>query len=121
MSINTFRDIIAWQKAHELVLSVYAVTKSFPRNEEFGLTNQIRRAAVSIPSNIAEGYKRKSNRDSLHFYNIAEGSLKELKYQVLLARDLNYMDKKDYEQISTLADETGRLICGWIKSQKLNS
>lgn len=121
MAINSFRGIIAWQRAHELVLQVYRVTKTYPKNEEFCLVNQIRRAVISIPSNIAEGYKRRSNKDSVHFYNIAECSLEELKYQLLLSRDLGYLDNLTFDKLTTLAEEVGRLTCGWIKSQKLNS
>jgi four helix bundle protein len=90
MTIKTFRDIIAWQKAHELTLLVYSLTEKYPCHEIFGLTNQSRRCAVSVPSNIAEGFKRASKNDSVHFYIIAQGSLEELKYQLLLAKDLKY-------------------------------
>ncbi len=121
MAIDTFKEIIAWKKSHELALSVYKITESFPKKEEFGLSSQLRRAAVSIPSNLAEGYKRRSGKDSVHFYNISEGSLEELKYQVLLAKDLEYINDDQFKQISEIADETGRLIYGWIKSQKTNS
>ena len=83
-TIKKFTEIIAWQKAHELALFIYLITNKFPRSEEFGLSSQMRRAAVSVPSNIVEGFKRKSVKDGVNFYNIAEGSLEELKYQVLL-------------------------------------
>jgi len=116
--VKTFRDIIAWQKAHKLTLAVYKISEDFPRKEEFCLTNQIRRCAISIPSNIAEGFKRRTKNDSCHFYNIAEGSLEELKYQLLLSRDLGYISEDKYAKILELAEETGRLICGWIKNQK---
>lgn len=116
--INSFKDLKVWQKSHVLVLEVYKITQGFPRNEEFGLTSQIRRAAVSIPSNIAEGFKRKSTKDSLHFYNIAEGSLEEVRYQLILARDLGYIDSEKYDELELIADEVSRMLCGWIKSQK---
>jgi len=118
MAINSFKEIIGWQKAHELVMLVYKTTDTFPKHELFCLTNQIRRAAISVPSNIAEGYKRRSNKDSVHFYNIAEGSLEELKYQLLLANDLGYIPAEQYKTLDDLSEETGRLLCGWIKSQK---
>jgi four helix bundle protein len=118
MIIKTFKDILAWQKAHELALGVYKITAGFPKYEIFGLTNQMRRCAVSVPSNIAEGFKRKHLKDSLHFYNIAEGSLEELKYQLLLSKDIDYIDDKIYDIIFLLAEDTGRLLCGWTKSQK---
>ena len=84
-TIKTFQDIVAWQKAHQLALLVYQLTEKYPKIEIFGLVSQGRRCAVSVPSNIAEGYTRKSRADCLHFYRIADGSLEELKYQLLLA------------------------------------
>lgn len=117
--ITTFRDILAWEKAHELTLMVYKLTESFPKCEEFGLKSQIRRATVSIPSNIAEGFKRKSKADSSHFYNIAEASLEEVKYQLLLSRDLKYISSEDYNIATELADETGKILFGWLKSQRI--
>lgn len=116
--IKTFKEIIVWQKAHQLTLEVYGVTKEFPKFEEFALANQMRRCAVSIPSNIAEGFNRKSLKDSLHFYTIAEGSLEELKYQILLAKDLNYINEDCYNKLMNLAEEVGKLLNGWKKSQK---
>ena len=118
MTIKTFREIVAWQKAHELVLMVYFLTAKYPKHELFGLTSQSCRCAVSIPSNIAEGFKRKTKNDSIHFYNMAEGSLEELKYQLLLAKDLKYITILEYEKALVLAEETGKLINGWIKIQK---
>ncbi len=117
MIIKSFKDIIAWQKAHELTLLVYKLTEKYPKIETFGLTSQSRRCAVSVPSNIAEGFKRKSKNDTLHFYNIAEGSLEELKYQLLLAKDLKYIANEDYQQAMTLAEEAGRLINGWKQTK----
>lgn len=117
-TIKTFQEILSWQKAHQLTLEIYNITKSFPRFEEFALANQMRRCAVSIPSNIAEGFKRKGLKDSLHFYNIAQGSLEELKYQLLLAKDLEYINENIYEKLISLAEEVGKLLNGWIKIQK---
>lgn len=116
--IKKFDDLVVWQKSHELVLEVYKLTEKFPRSEEFGLKNQLRRAGVSIPSNIAEGFKRKNLKDSCHFYNIAQGSLEECKYQLRLARDLGYADQEAYNKIIALTDEVGKLLHGWIKIQK---
>lgn len=116
-NIKSFTDIKAWQKAHELVLEVYKLTKDFPKYEEFCLTSQIRRAAVSIPSNIAEGFKRKSVKDSSHFYNIADGSLEEVKYQLILSKDLKYINEEMFLEVFALSEEVGRLLCGWHKSQ----
>ena len=118
MTVKTFKEILAWQKSHELVLMVYTLTAKYPKYELFGLVSQSRRCSVSIPSNIAEGFKRKSKNDSVHFYNIAEGSLEELKYQLLLAKDLQYISSVEYIKALELSEEVGRLINGWIKVQK---
>ena len=85
-----FRDLIVWQKTHQFVLSVYRDSESFPKNEMYGLTSQVRRAAVSIAANIAEGFKKKSKPDKRRFLNIAQGSLEECRYYLILAKDLNY-------------------------------
>ena len=117
-SIKGFKDLVVWEKSHKLVLNVYNLVKQFPRYEEFGLSSQIRRCAVSIPSNIAEGFKRKTKKDSLHFYNMAEASLEELKYQLFLARDLKYINPDEYKQTELSSDEVGKLLYGWINTQK---
>ncbi|MCB9077078.1 MAG: four helix bundle protein [Anaerolineaceae bacterium] len=85
-----FQQLEVWQEAHKLTLLVYKITKAFPSEEKFGLVSQMRRAAVSVPANIVEGFKRRSQRDKLRFYNIAEGSLEEVKYFFILSKDLNY-------------------------------
>ncbi len=118
MKIKTFKEIIAWKKAHQLTLEVYNITNNFPRIEQFGLTSQMRRCASSVPSNITEGFKRASLRDGLRFYNIAEGSLEELKYQLLLSKDLDYINEKDHKKLMDVAEEVGRLLHGWKKSQR---
>lgn len=106
-SAKSFQDLIVWQKAHELVMGVYTETKSFPPTEKFGLISQIRRAAVSVPANIAEGFVKRSIKDKSNFYNIAQGSLEEVKYYLILSRDLGYT--KD-NILSSKADEVGRLL-----------
>src|SRR3989344_6302647 len=103
MIVQSFKEIIAWQKSHQLTLLVYELTDNFPKTELFGLTAQTRRSVVSVPSNIAEGFKRQSRNDSVHFYNIAQGSLEELKYQLLLARDLHYLTADNYEKANILS------------------
>ncbi|MCX6740896.1 MAG: four helix bundle protein [Candidatus Parcubacteria bacterium] len=115
--IKTFQDLKVWRKAHELTLAIYKNTEKFPNSELYGLISQIRRAAVSVASNIVEGFERKSAKDSLHFYNIADGSLEELRYQLLLARDLNYLNNAIYQKIIILAEEVSKMLNGWIKSQ----
>jgi four helix bundle protein len=117
MPIKTFQDIVAWKKSHELVLMVYKLTDKYPKQEIFGLTSQSRRCGVSIPSNIAEGFRRRTINDSLHFYNISQGSLEELRYQMILARDLGYIAKEEYGKFNLLAEEVSKVLNGWIKSQ----
>lgn len=118
MTVKHFREIMAWQKAHELTLLTYKLTEEFPQSEQFCLTSQMRRAAISIPSNIAEGFKRNTHKDSIHFYTIAAASLEELKYQLLLSYDLGYITKDAYVQSENMSDQTGKLIYGWIRIQK---
>jgi four helix bundle protein len=109
-----FRQLEVWQKAHELVLMVYQVTKEFPRDERFGLVSQMRRAAVSIPANIAEGFKRRGIQDKIRFYNISEGSLEELKYFFILSEDLGYISSDD--DLVAQSETVGRLLNGLITS-----
>ena len=87
---RNFQDLIVWQRAHQFVLRVYRLSKSFPREELYGLTSQFRRAAVSVPANIAEGFKKRGRADKVRFMNIAEGSLEECRYYLILAEDLGY-------------------------------
>ena len=89
---RSFRDLLVWRKAHEFVLAVYAFTAGFPKQETYGLSLQMRRAAVSIPANIAEGFRRRGKPDKARFMNIAEGSLEESRYYLILAQDLGYGD-----------------------------
>jgi len=116
--MKSFRDIKVWNKAYELVLKVYKVTKEFPSDEKFSLTQQIRRSAVSIIANIAEGNKRKSDKDFGHFLNISEGSLEEVKCYLILSKDLNYLNENNYQQLFNLSEEVGRMLHGFIKSLK---
>jgi four helix bundle protein len=117
MQINSFQDILAWQKSHQLVLMVYKISEKYPKHEIFGLTSQSRRCGVSIPSNIAEGFRRNGLKDSLHFYNAAQASLEELRYQMILARDLKYLGQVEYEKFVVIAEEASKVLNGWIKSQ----
>jgi four helix bundle protein len=113
MPSRTFRDLIVWQKAHEWVLAIYELTSQFPREEMFGLTSQLRRAAVSVPANIAEGFAKTGRGDKLRFYNIAQGSIEECRYYLLLAQDLGYADTTtEAEQLT----EVSRLLQGYISS-----
>lgn len=112
--LNSFQDLKVWQEAHQLVLQVYRETKGFPDTEKFGLVTQMRRAVVSIPANIAEGFKRRGIQDKIRFYNTAEGSLEELKYFFILSRDLDYIQNID--PLMTQANSIGRLLNGLISS-----
>ncbi len=117
-NIKTFRELEVWKKAHELVLQVYKITKAFPKEELFVLVSQLGRAAISIAANIVEGFRRKTLKDSVNFYHMADASLEELKYHLLLGRDLGYMDVPDYEKIHLLCEEVGKLLTRWIQSQE---
>jgi four helix bundle protein len=103
-----FEDLIVWQKAHLFVLSVYRFTRKFPKEEIYSLTSQFRRAAISIPSNIAEGFKKRTKPDKIKFYNTSQGSLEECRYYLILSRDLNYGETKELfsqlEEVSKLLD-----------------
>jgi len=120
MKIINFKQILAWQKAHYLALIVYRATSYLPDKERYNLVSQMTRAAVSIASNIVEGFARETLADSLRFYNIAQGSLEELKYQTLLCKDLGYFTQKQYSYLLDLEEETGKILYGWIKSQIKN-
>lgn len=118
-----FTELIVWQKAHQFVLSVYAFTQAFPKEELFGLTSQFRRASISIAANIAEGYSKKGLKDKMRFLNIAQGSLSECQYYLILSRDLRYgaVEKLDIdiEEVSKLQNAYSRAISK--TSQLLNS
>ena len=114
--MKSFQDMKVWNKAYELVLQVYKVTKGFPQEERFGLTQQMRRAAVSIIANIAEGNKRRSDKDFRHFLNISEGSLEETKCYLILSKDLGYQDENTYQRLFNLSEEIGRMLQGFVKA-----
>lgn len=116
MSSGSYRDLIVWQKSYKLVLLIYSITKKFPREEVFGLTSQIRRAAVSIPSNIAEGNTRLSKKDHVQFIRIAYGSGAELETQLSLAKDLEYISEKDYTRVYEALEEIMRMLNALILS-----
>jgi four helix bundle protein len=104
---RSFQDLVLWQRAHAFVLAVYVATRSFPKEELYGLTSQFRRSAVSIPANIAEGFRKQSQADKARFLNTAEGSLEESRYYLILAHDLTYMDKAALWEAT---EEIGRLL-----------
>src|SRR5271169_3120062 len=104
---QTFEQLIVWQKAHQFVLQVYRLTEHFPQKEIYGLTSQFRRAAISVPANVAEGYKKMGRLDKIRFLNIAHGSLEECHYYLILTRDLGY---GEISPLLSLLDETARLL-----------
>ena len=110
---KTFEDLLVWQKAHLLALSVYRVTATFPREEIYGLTSQFRRAAVSIPANIAEGFKKRGKSDKVRFLNIAQGSLEECRYYLILSKDLGYSDTPE---TFSLIHEVSKLLEAYSRS-----
>lgn len=110
------KDLIVWQKSMELTRIIYTLTKRFPQGEIFGLTNQIRRAVVSIPSNIAEGFGRNSDKQFIHFLKIAKGSAAELETQLLISRDLSYLTAKDTKSTLALYDEIARMLGALIRN-----
>jgi four helix bundle protein len=121
MATKSFTDLIVWQKAHELVLLIYSMTKQFPKEELFGLTSQFRRAGVSIAANIAEGYKRRGNNEKLRFYNIAQASLEECRYYFILSKDLNYIDSPIYLERKELTEIVSRLLNAYCESLLKNT
>ena len=104
---QNFQDLVVWQKAHQFVLSVYRISKGFPREEIYGLTSQFRRAAISVPANIAEGFKKKGRLDKVRFMNIAQGSLEECRYYLILSNDLEYANTMKLMQ---QLDEVSKLL-----------
>ncbi len=115
---RNYRNIVAWQRAHEMTLGVYELTRTFPREETYGLTSQIRRAAFSVAANIAEGSGRETDKDFLRFLFISLGSLKEVEYATLLAHDLNYLNSEVFEQLKAKTNQTFAALQGLIKSAK---
>ena len=118
MGGKNYADLIAWQKAMDLVEMIYRLTNGFPRDERFDLTSQLHRSAISIPSNIAEGQGRYSKREFVRFLSIAHGSLREVETQVLIAMRLGYAGRDNVNEVVTMTSEVGRLITGLSKSLK---
>jgi four helix bundle protein len=115
---KSFRDLLVWRKAHEFVLAVYAFTAAFPKSETYGLAMQLRRAAVSIAANIAEGFRRRGRADKVRFLNIAEGSLEECRYYLILATDLGYGEAND---LMALLEQTSKLLYAYSEAIRVNS
>lgn len=118
MIAKSFTDLIVWQKSHKLILSIYEAVKDFPREEVYGLSSQIKRAAISVSSNIAEGFVRQTKKEKIQFYYIALGSLTELQNQLLIAKDLKFILIKDFNLLAERTIEVSKLINGLIVSMK---
>ena len=114
--VKTFKDLVVWQEAMNLVEMIYLQTKTFPKEEMYGLTSQIRMAAVSIPANIAEGNGRKSRKEYLQFLSVANGSMTELETHILIAQRLNFLTKEKTEKIQIQLESVGRLLSALRKS-----
>jgi four helix bundle protein len=112
--INSYRDLDVWKQSRQLVKSVYQLSRSFPKEEQFGLTNQLRRAAISVPSNIAEGSGRNHSKDSIQFFFIARGSLYEIETQLIISFDLEYISDSQLKEVLEQVTRCKRLINGFI-------
>ena len=116
--IESFTDLHVWQKGHIFVLHVYKFTKSFPKEEMFGITSQLRRAVVSFASNIAEGFRRATYPDKIHFYTMALGSLTESQNQLMISRDLDYISVEQFNETARQSEELSKMTNGLIKASK---
>ena len=116
MAVQHYSDLIVWQKAMDLVVDIYTATQQFPSSEAFGLTSQMRRAAVSVPSNVAEGQGRSTTKDFVHFLHVARGSLQEVETQVLIAQRLGFMAEPARAYLIRLTTEVARILNGLIRS-----
>ena len=117
--IKSYRDLMVWQKSKALVKSIYALSKDFPKEEAYGLTSQIRRSAISVPSNIAEGYGRRSTSDFIRFLRMASGSLYELQTQVEIALDLEYVKKETCQRVFADANEVEKMLSSFIRKLEI--
>ncbi len=118
--IKSFTDLKVWQESHKLSLEIYKITKKFPSDEVYGLSSQMRRCSVSVTSNLAEGFGRSSSKDREHFYVMSDGSLYELKSQLILAKDLRYINKDQFEAIAKITNDAHKLLHGLLRSHKSN-
>jgi len=114
MGIKTFRDLLIWKKGMQLVKSIYKLTRSFPKSENYNLSSQMKRAAISIPSNIAEGFGRNTKKDFQRFLYIALGSIFELQTQIIISYEQNYINQQQYDSINELSREVERMLCSFM-------
>lgn len=115
MTLQTHKDLKVWQESKDLVTHIYALTSKFPKEEIYSITAQIKRAAISIPSNIAEGAARDSNKEYIHFLYISLGSVAELDTQLIIAKDLNFLNENEFNEISEKLNNIGKMLSGLIK------
>lgn len=116
--VTSFKDLIVWQKAYALTLKIYKITARYPQHEQYGLSSQLRRAAVSVVSNIAEGYARKGRAEYLQFLSLAYASLAEVETQLLLSKDLTYIEGASFKELDSLRDEVGGMLYSMQKKLK---
>jgi four helix bundle protein len=121
MALQTHKDLKVWQESRKLITEVYALTSKFPKEEVYSLTAQIKRSGISIPSNIAEGAARNSNKEYVHFLYIALGSTTELDTQLIIAKDLNFINEKDFSDITEKLNNIGKMLSGLIKYRQSKS
>ena len=117
MTNQGFKSLLVWQKSYALTIKIYKVTEKFPKSEIYGLVSQMRRAAISVPANIAEGYERQYNKEYIQFLTVARGSLGELETYLLLAKDLNYITRGTFEELEQSRKEVIKLLQGLIRSK----
>jgi four helix bundle protein len=113
---TNFQELVVWQKSHQLVLNIYALTTNYPKEEMYNLVSQMRRSASSVPMNIAEGYRKRGLKDKARFLNISEGSIDELKYQLILSRDLGYIRFEQFQKENDLAEAVSKMLFSYRKA-----
>lgn len=119
--IRNFTDLVSWKEAHKLVILIYQETRAFPKEELFGLVSQMRRAAISVTSNIAEGFGRKSYKEKTQFFYLLQGSLMELKNQLIASRDIGYLKEESFAKLMSQAEHAHRILQGLITSSKAST
>src|SRR6266851_2121186 len=119
--LRSYRDLLVWQKALDLTILIYRLSEGFPKSEIYGLTSQVRRASVSVPSNIAEGYGRGGRREYIQFLSVAQGSLKELETQTILAHRLGYASQQKADELLRESDTIGKMLASLIRSLKVKA
>lgn len=118
---KSFEELLAWQKAHAFALKIYKTTRNFPKEELFGLTSQLKRAAISIPANIAEGYKKNGSKDKIRFLNIAQGSLEECRYFLIFARDIEFISLNEFEDLKGSLNSASYMLNAYNNAIRENS